>query len=430
MLSWSYDGLSEQAAHLFRCTGVHPGPGLSVLTAVSLAGVDVGGARRALDELARANLVTEVAPSRFFASQLLRAYAAELLPENERLTVRGRLLGHYLGTRPQRVPPPRAPSAMALPETVAGVSPETFSSLGEAHAWYLRERQSLAALVVATASAGQAVESACLVLDARPIAQHHAPAGDLLPLTRAALDAVETGGGPGLLAAELRRDLGLLLCRSGERDRGRDELAHALAEFEEIGDAAGQSTTLRNLSRAARFDGDLDNALDYARASVALARRELDEATEAVQLTILAEALTASGRLDEGVSAAERSVELARRHQVVAWQPHALESLAHAHAANGDYARALVHLSEAHEIEHRNGLGSGPSLTETRHHLYLAEYQSAAGDKEAAIASYRHYLQRVQRFGPLSASVAVIDPTEAALGNPDRVRGRIIELGG
>ncbi len=430
VLSWSYDALSEPAAHLFRCTGVHPGPGLSLLAAVSLAGVDVAGARRTLDELARANLVVEVAPSRFHAHQLLRAYAYELLTQDEAITTRRRLLGHYLGTVRNAYLLHGRPALTALPESVDGVTPETFGSLGEAHAWYLRERQALAVLVVQAATAGLAVESACLVIDARPLAQHHSPAGDLLPLTRAALDALETTGGPAVLRAELRRDLGLLLCRTGQRDRGRNELVRALAEFEAIDDAGGRSSTLRNLARVARFDGDLDAAMLYARDSVDIARRELDEANEAVQLTILAEALTAAGRTDEAVTVGERSVELTRAHRMAAWEPHALESLAFACASGGDYAGALAHITEAHEIQRRHGLGTGSSLTETRHHLYLAEFHYGAGDHEAALASYRHYLERADAFGPLTPSVAVIDPTEAALGDPDRVRGRIVELGG
>ena len=430
VLSWSYDALSEPAARLFRCTGIQPGPGLSLLTAVSLSGLDVASARRALDELARASLVTEVAPSRFQALQLLRAYARELLTADEAGAARQRLLGHYVGTLRNAYLLHGRPALCPLPERPTGVSPETFGSLGEAHAWYLREQQSLGALVILTAENGLAVESACLVLDARPIAQHHSPAGDLLPLTRAALDAVQAAGGLALLGAELRRDLGLLLCRTGARERGRDELERALTEFEEIGHAAGQGSTLRNLARVARFEGKLDSALAYARASVDLARRELDEATEAVQLTILAEALTAADRPEEAVIAAERSLELTRQHHVVAWEPHALESLAQARAAEGDYARALKHLTEAHEIERRHGLGTGSSLTETRHHLYLAEFHYGAGDHEAALASYRHYLERAETLGPLSASVAVIDPTEAALGDLERVRDRISELGG
>ncbi|HEX3929315.1 MAG TPA: BTAD domain-containing putative transcriptional regulator [Nocardioides sp.] len=430
ILSWSHDALSEPAAQMFRCVGTLPGNELSLLAAVSLAGVDVASARSSLDELAGANLVTEVAPARFQIHQLLQAYARELLPDDEAAAARRRLVGHYVGTVRNAYLLHGRPPLCPLPEAAANTSPETFRRLGEAHAWYHREQPLLAALTLQCAAAGAAVESALLVLDARPLAQHSSPAGDLLPLATAALGAVQRAGGPGALAAELRRDRGLLLCRSGQRARGHDELVAALTAFEELGDAAGQASTLRNLARNARFAGDPATELEFARRSVEVARRELDGAAESVALTVLTESLTASGLLDEAVVSGRRSVELTRAHRVVAWEPHALEALADAYAAAGDFDSAIAHITEAHDIESQQGLGRGASITETRHHLYLAEFQYGAGDREAALASYSRYVERAEAFGPLSDSVAIVDPTEAALGDLDRVRRRIAELGG
>ncbi|MGC4109795.1 MAG: BTAD domain-containing putative transcriptional regulator [Nocardioides sp.] len=430
VLSWSYDAVPEEAASLFRATGALPGSDLSLLAGASLAGYDVTAARRSLDLLVRANLLAEVAPSRYQTHDLLRAYARELLPAEEAAEARRRVVDHYVGSAREAYLLHGRPPLVPVPEAAPGTTPERFRSLGEANAWYLRERQTLADLVRQSASEGLAVESALLVLDVRPLAQQSSPAADLLPLTRTALDAVARAGDQPLLAAELRRDLGLLLCRSGQRDRGHDELEGALAEFELLGDAAGQSSTLRNLARNARFGGDPERELDYARRSVDIARRKLDEAAEAVALTMLTESLTSAGRLDEAVAAGERSVELTRAHAVAAWEPHAVEALAHAWAARGEFARAVELLTEARETDRRQGLGQGSSVTETRHQLHLAEYQYGAGDHVAALASYRRYLERAEAFGPLTASVAVVDPHEADLGDPDRVRRRITELGG
>jgi DNA-binding SARP family transcriptional activator/tetratricopeptide (TPR) repeat protein len=429
-LSWSYDALSAPAAHLFRCTGVQPGLEVPLLPAVSLAGVDVAAARRALDELARVNLVSEVAPSRYQAHQLLKAYARELLTDGEAHNARRRLVDHYLGTLRSAYLMYGRPPLCPLPEAADGTSPESFASLGEALAWYQRERRALAALTLQSAEAGDAVESALLVLDSRPLAQHSAPAGDLLPLTTAALNAVLTSGRHPLLAAELRRNLGLLLCRSGDRARGHVELVQALAEFETIEDVAGEATTLRNLARNARFTGDPATELDFARRSVEVTRREHDEAAEAVALTVLTESLTHSALHDEAVATGRRSIDLARAHGVVAWEPRALRALAIAYAAAGNFEAAIEHLTEAHDVERREGMSRGPSVTESLHQLYLAEFQYGVGDRPAAIASYRRYLERAERYGALSASVAIVDPAEAELGDPERVRRRIAELGG
>jgi DNA-binding SARP family transcriptional activator/tetratricopeptide (TPR) repeat protein len=430
VFSWSYDALPHDAAALFRCTGVQPGADLSLLAAASLAGVDVAAARRSLDVLARASLVSEVAPSRYQAHDLLRAYAHELLDDAEAEAARRRLVDHYVSSARNAYLLHGRPALYETPPPSVGASAETFRNLGEAQAWYLRERRTLAALVQQTAAAGQALETALLVLDVRPLAQQCSPAGDLLPLTRAALDAIARAAGPALLAAELRRDLGLLLCRTGHRDRGHLELEGALAEFEALDDATGQSSTLRNLARSARFLGDADAELVYARRSVEVARHSRDPAAEAVALTMLTESLVAAGRLEEATVAGERSVELARTHQVLAWEPHALEALAQACAARGDYIRALQLLTNAREADQRQGLGRGSSVNETRHQLHLAEFQYGAGDHAAALASYQRYLSRAEAFGPLSTAVAVVEPGEMALGDLDRVRRRIAELGG
>ena len=68
--------------HAGRCTarflGCEYGPDLS-LGGGELAGVAPADARRALAELARTHMVTEVAAGRFAVHHMLRTYAAERL---------------------------------------------------------------------------------------------------------------------------------------------------------------------------------------------------------------------------------------------------------------------------------------------------------------------------------------------------------------
>jgi transcriptional regulator with XRE-family HTH domain len=77
VFSWSYQGLSEPAARMFRIISRHPGRDLTPPEAAALAVVTVPQARRHLRELAEANLLTETAPGRYAMHDLLRAYAAE-----------------------------------------------------------------------------------------------------------------------------------------------------------------------------------------------------------------------------------------------------------------------------------------------------------------------------------------------------------------
>src|SRR5262249_53633145 len=102
VFSWSYHALSAGAARLFRLLGLHPGPGIPVAAAASLAGLSPGPARALLAELTRVHLLAEHLPGRYALHDLLRAYACELAcaqdSESDRHAAIRRVLAHYLHT--------------------------------------------------------------------------------------------------------------------------------------------------------------------------------------------------------------------------------------------------------------------------------------------------------------------------------------------
>jgi hypothetical protein len=127
VFSWSYHALSAPGARMFRLLGLHPGPDISVQATASLAALDDGQARLALEELTGVSLLAEHVPGRYVLHDLLRAYAAELARAHDREDVRRtaihRVLDHYLLTAHAAARlfhghalPPR------LPETSAGVT--------------------------------------------------------------------------------------------------------------------------------------------------------------------------------------------------------------------------------------------------------------------------------------------------------------------
>jgi hypothetical protein len=77
VFSWSCQTLSTPTARMFRLLGGYPGPDISIAAAASLAATGRDQARRALDELTAAHLLTEHAHDRYHLHDLLRAYAAE-----------------------------------------------------------------------------------------------------------------------------------------------------------------------------------------------------------------------------------------------------------------------------------------------------------------------------------------------------------------
>src|SRR5262249_24879874 len=102
VFSWSYHALSAGAARLFRLLGLHPGPGIPVAAAASLARLSPGPARALLAELTRVHLLAEHLPGRYALHDLLRAYACELAcaqdSESDRHAAIRRVLDHYLHT--------------------------------------------------------------------------------------------------------------------------------------------------------------------------------------------------------------------------------------------------------------------------------------------------------------------------------------------
>jgi hypothetical protein len=78
VLSWSIQHVPPDAAHLFQVLGTHPGPDWDARTAAALARTGLDHARRALELLARANLLHRTGRFRFGMHDLLRAYAIHL----------------------------------------------------------------------------------------------------------------------------------------------------------------------------------------------------------------------------------------------------------------------------------------------------------------------------------------------------------------
>jgi DNA-binding SARP family transcriptional activator/tetratricopeptide (TPR) repeat protein len=151
VFSWSYRALSHEGARMFRLLGVHPGPDISIAATASLAGCPVPAARRRLDELSRASLVSEPAPDRYTLHDLLRAYAGEiaekLRPTGECDEAMRRIFAHYMqaaDAADHLLYPFRDP--IDVPAPPPGIAFEKFADAEQAMGWFVRERQVLLAV--------------------------------------------------------------------------------------------------------------------------------------------------------------------------------------------------------------------------------------------------------------------------------------------
>ena len=152
VFSWSYRALSDEAARLLRFQSLRPGPGISVSAAASLAAVSRVRAAELVAELTGTALLTQYAPGRYGAHDLLCRFAHQESrahdPQEARSEAVLRLMEHYLysAVAAARWLDPCG-GEVKLPDPRPGVEPECFESREAATAWLRAE----AAELVATA---------------------------------------------------------------------------------------------------------------------------------------------------------------------------------------------------------------------------------------------------------------------------------------
>ncbi|RAO19261.1 Regulatory protein AfsR [Micromonospora noduli] len=412
VFSWSYRSLTPAAARLFRLFGCHPGPDIGFAAAASLAGLPRAQVPRLLTELAHAHLVTEHAPGRFGAHDLLRAYAAEqverLEPEQARRAAIRRGLDHYLHTAHAAallLQPGRDP--VTLTAAAPGVLPEEITDLGQALAWFSVEYPVLLAAVAHARRAGfdgHAWQLAWTLVD---FLQRRGRWPDLAVAQRNALAGAQRAGDrPG--QANAHRDLARVLSRLGRVNEAARNYRQALVIFAELADHTGQARTHR------AFGAMLDGL----------------------------------GRHAESLEQSERALALYRAAGHVAGEASARNAVGWAYAQLGRYEPALGHCREALALLRTTGDRHGEANTWDSLgfiHARLADHRAAIRCFQRAIGLYRRVSDRYDEADTLSrlggSRQAVGDAAGAArtwrralgilddLGHPDAERVRELLAG-
>jgi DNA-binding SARP family transcriptional activator len=386
VLSWSYQNLSQAAARLFRLTGLHPGPGVTVNAAASLVGIPPGRARRLLDELARAHLLTEQVPGRFGYHDLLRAYAIEQAARTGSATSRrsalGRLLDYYLHTATaadRLLYPKRRPIVLAAPRP--GVTPDDLSSHSQALAWLDSEHRGLLAAVSLAADNGLDVHAWQLAFSLETFLYRRAHWHDWAATQHTALAAAcrlddryaQTLAHSGIANAQIY---------GGRPDVALSRLATALHLREEARDVHGQARVHLYAGQALEHQGRYREALLRSRQALLLSL-SLGLSAQSLQAEALNQVgweLAKLGRYAEALRYCQRAVALIRlagnKHQ----EPAALDSLAYVHRHLGHNAEAAECYRQA--VELFDELGHRYQRAETL--AYAGDAHHADGDQAAA----------------------------------------------
>lgn len=373
---WSYQQLSPAAARMFRLLGLHPGPGLGVEAAASLAGESVTTAKRLLAELAGAHLIGEREGARFELHDLLRAYAInrnrDQDPAADRDAATTRLLDHYLHSahRADRLIKPHRDDRINPEKPAQQTTVADFADRRAAAAWLAGERPVILALIRRKDRA-EVVRLAWTMVSFLDYAGYWPDKVDAL---RAALAAAQTPGD----RAETKRMLGSAQVRLGHFAEAAAELDEALAEYGRLGDPGGRARVHRTAAWVLERQGRDREALDRARLALACHR--------------------AAGN-DAGVG---------RSLNAVGWF----------HARLGDHRRALARCTAALDRQRRIGdrFGEAETLDSLGFiHRRLGAHDTAETDYRRAARLYREFGDRYNQADTL-----------VSLGDTCREAGRLV----
>jgi DNA-binding SARP family transcriptional activator len=388
--SWSVRHLSEAAARLFRLIGLHPGPTLTILAAASLAGISRVRARRLLDELTDANLLTEVAPGRFVLHDLLREYAADLAtsePDSVRAEAELRMIDHYVFSA-RAVHSAYDPHQSHLDATEPmrdGVAIEVVGDGGEALAWIASQLPVISRVIDAAVAKGIAPDRIVLLVGAlERLLDLQGRWIELAALAEAALPGVRRSvsqGGDSAGLGVMHRAAGAACGRLGRVTDALDHLGRALDLAMESADLVAEGKTLHRLATVATASGDHAGAAAYAARAADVFARGGDPIRAAWTTGRLGLYEALDGAYESGLRHCEAALEELRRVAPgYRSEGNVVATIGWIHQQLGAVDEAAGYFEEA--VTKLRAAGDLPGLADALGHL--AETRTALGKHEDA----------------------------------------------
>jgi DNA-binding SARP family transcriptional activator/tetratricopeptide (TPR) repeat protein len=409
VFSWSYRHLGAEDARTFRLLGLHPGPDVEPYAAAALTGATVQQARRALEVLTRAYLLSLTSPGRYGMHDLLRGYARELTATldtgQEQHVALTRLFDHYLHTaatamdtlfsadrhRRPRIPRPDTP-VLPLADPAA------------AQEWLDSERATLVAAAAHTAAHDWPGHTTRLAA----ILYNYLRSGDHVPeaitIFSHALGAARRTGDRAAEATALN-DIGNVDWQQGRLQQAGDHHRQALALFREAGDRAGEARALGSIGLAETDLGRYEQAARHQQEAVAVFRDVGDRFGEARALGNLGLARRMQGRYQEAAGYHQQTLDLFREIGDSHGEAFALARLGVVDLRLGRYQDAAGYLEQAlalfHELSHAGGESE---ILNRLGEVYvgLGRYEQAVGNFEQALAMSREIGDRVLEAAALN----------------------------
>jgi tetratricopeptide (TPR) repeat protein/DNA-binding XRE family transcriptional regulator len=389
VFSCSYQALSGTAARMFRLLGVHPGAGIGVAAAASLAAAEGDVTRCALRELSVAHLLTEDVPGRYSLHDLLRAYAAELASTDAELRpATHRILDYYLHTARAAgllLFPARDPVSATAPQP--GTVLEDLADDRQALAWFDTERP---ALLAATVMAARAQFDGHAWQIPATLAVYLERRGHWRDYAAAQATALAAAEGAGDLAgqATARCLLGRACGRLGSHGAAHAHLLRALVLYRTLGDRAGQAHTQHSLGWVLGQQSRYRDALHHAREALALYQAADHQTGQARALNTVGWYGSLLGQHQEALIYCQQALDLHRKLGNHDGEADAWDSLGHAHYHLGHDTDAVACYQEALSLFRQLGDRHQQADILTR----LGEAHLTAGRRATARDTWTHAL--------------------------------------
>ncbi|WP_329788236.1 BTAD domain-containing putative transcriptional regulator [Lentzea sp. DG1S-22] len=388
----SYTALKPELAQMFRVLSLVPGTDFTPEMAAALSGLTTQDARRRLDRLATANLISNHAPSRYQFHDLLRDYAAERLAFEEGRADSLLALRRLFDWAVRSVDNATAAMKSTLfrfprPAPLDGVVPRTFSTSTEALAWLDCERANLVTLV-----------AHCVERDPENSPWQLADALRGYFYTQGLTAEWRETAKAGLLGARAPRDeLGQLAMQSSlgtlywVTGRHRNALGHyqqAIALQESIDLPEAEAAVLSNAGSVHIDLGELEQAADHLERALVIARRVGALQVLANALFNLGGVYMQLGQLDRAAATFEEALEAGTRIDSWITQANSMRALGEVYASRGEPELGASYFVRASELYER---AAARNFGHTMHEgmaitlIMRGRYEEAAVEASAAM---------------------------------------------
>jgi tetratricopeptide (TPR) repeat protein len=392
VFSWSYQGLGEQAARMFRLLSLHPGPDITAAAAASLADVQPSQAQEVLGELTHASLVAEHVPGRFACHDLLRAYAVERAAAEEyepaRRAAIQRMLDHYVLTANAAVVllDPHL-DRITLAPSESAVRPEELAGYEQAMAWFEAEHHVLLAVLGQAVSAGFDTHAWQIPLTMATFLDRRGYPHDYAATQRIAL-AAACRLADRAAQAQAHRNLGNVSVRLGAHQEARSHYGQALELYRQLGDQAGEGRAHICLGLICMEQGQYRESLSHSERALALYRSAGLGTGQARALNNIGWCYTQLGDCEQGIARCEQALTLAQevgdQHgQAITW-----DSLGYAHHHLGHYSEAIACYQRSLSILE----AEGDRFRQTSILTHIGDTHHADGRWQAARQAWRQAL--------------------------------------